>query len=61
MLVEDIDSGEVWGRSYRDAPEVDGMVCVSGEGTDALKPGGMIKSKINDCNENDLLGEAIHV
>ena len=34
VLVEEVDreSGEAWGRSYRDAPEVDGMVCVSGAG-----------------------------
>ena len=63
VLIEEADSEakEAWGRSYRDAPEVDGMVCVSGEGIDALKPGGMVKAEINDCSENDLFGEAIHV
>ena len=57
VLVEDIDSesGELWGRSYRDAPEVDGMVCVSG--TMSVKPGNIVRVEIQDCNENDLFGE----
>ena len=57
VLVEEADpeAGEVWGRSYRDAPEVDGMVCV--EGTN-IKPGGIVRAKIHDCSENDLFGEA---
>lgn len=56
VLIEDIDAenGGFWGRSYRDAPEVDGLVCVEGEG---LKPGDMIRAKVYDCNENDLFGE----
>ncbi|MBQ3654549.1 MAG: 30S ribosomal protein S12 methylthiotransferase RimO, partial [Synergistaceae bacterium] len=58
VLVEDIDeeAGEVWGRSYRDAPEVDGLVCVSGEGTESAGLGDIIRAKIFDCNENDLFG-----
>ncbi len=59
VLVEDIDeeAGEVWGRSYRDAPEVDGLVCVSGEETESVRLGDIIRAKIFDCNENDLFGE----
>ncbi|MBQ7154197.1 MAG: 30S ribosomal protein S12 methylthiotransferase RimO [Synergistaceae bacterium] len=59
VLIEEIDSenGEVWGRSYRDAPEIDGMVCV--EGADSVKLGDIVRAKINDCNENDLFGEAV--
>mgnify|MGYP002868604141 FL=1 len=58
VLVEEIDeeSGEVWGRSFRDAPEVDGLVCVSG----SAELGDMIRAKIYDCNENDLFGEVIN-
>ena len=58
VLIEEIDeeAKEAWGRSYRDAPEVDGMVCVSGEN---MKPGDKIRAKIYDCNENDLFGEKL--
>ena len=61
VLVEDIDheAKEVWGRSYRDAPEIDGLVCVSSENADTLKTGDIIRAKIHDCNENDLFGEIL--
>ena len=60
VLVEDIDAeaGEIWGRSYRDAPEVDGLVCVGMNGKSAAL-GDVIRAKIYDCNENDLFGEVI--
>ena len=57
VLVEELDpeAGEVWGRSFRDAPEVDGLVCVSGN----ARLGDIVRAKIYDCNENDLFGEEI--
>ena len=60
VLVEEIDAeaDEAWGRSYRDAPEVDGLVCV--EGAASMRPGDVVLAKINDCNENDLFGEVIN-
>jgi ribosomal protein S12 methylthiotransferase len=59
VMIEDIDdeSHEAWGRSYRDAPEVDGLVCVSG--LNDAKLGDVVRTKIYDCNENDLFGEVI--
>ena len=44
VLVEEVDgeSGEAWGRSYRDAPEVDGMVYVSGAGD--AEPGTFVRA-----------------
>jgi len=59
VLVEEVDgeSGEAWGRSYRDAPEVDGMVCVSGAG--GAVPGTFVRARITDCEEYDLFGEAV--
>ncbi len=59
VMIEEIDteSGEVWGRSYRDAPEVDGLVCV--EGAENVKAGDIVRAKIYDCAENDLFGEII--
>ncbi|MBQ4470126.1 MAG: 30S ribosomal protein S12 methylthiotransferase RimO [Synergistaceae bacterium] len=51
----DPESKDIWGRSYRDAPEVDGLVCVSG--LDRAKLGDVVKARIYDCVENDLFGE----
>ena len=58
VLVEDADeeSGEIWGRSYRDAPEVDGLVCASSEGRELPGPGDLIRVRITDCEEHDLFG-----
>ena len=59
VLIEGIDaeSGEFAGRSYRDAPEVDGLVFVSG--TEGVKAGDIVRAKIYDCAENDLFGEVL--
>lgn len=44
------------GRSYMDAPEVDGIVYVKGSG---LKVGNFVRAKIIDTYEYDLVGEAL--
>ena len=61
VLIEEIDNEahEAWGRSYRDAPEVDGLVCVSGIDEKVFKRGEIVRAKIYDANENDLFGEVI--
>ena len=59
VLVEEIDlEGDLaWGRSYRDAPEVDGMVCVESGGT--LAPGSWVDVEIVDSAEHDLFGAPV--
>jgi ribosomal protein S12 methylthiotransferase len=61
VLIEEKDPQEplYWGRSYRDAPEVDGSVCAS---TSSSEPeiGSFIKVRINEATEHDLFGEVIH-
>ncbi len=56
VLIEEIDSeaDSAWGRSWRDAPEVDGMVCVEDGGS--LVPGSMVEVEITDAEEYDLFG-----
>ncbi len=56
VLVEEVDeeAGEAWGRSYRDAPEVDGLVGISGAG-DAV-PGTFVRVRVTDGTEHDLFG-----
>jgi ribosomal protein S12 methylthiotransferase len=42
------------GRSYRDAPEIDGLVLIPGQ----LSPGEMIPTRITGAMEYDLVGES---
>ncbi|MDR2523245.1 MAG: 30S ribosomal protein S12 methylthiotransferase RimO [Synergistaceae bacterium] len=59
ILVEEADAenGLALGRSYRDAPEVDGMVCVdNGAG---LVPGTFVDVRVSDFAEHDLFGSAV--
>ena len=59
VLVDEIDADneEAVARSPWDAPEIDGNVFIPGA-TD-LKPGDMVKVKIVDAEEYDLIGERI--
>ena len=51
ILVEGYGQGLSVGRSYRDAPEIDGMVLVKGK----LKPGEMVKVRVVEALEYDLI------
>ena len=57
VLIEEIDTeaDSAWGRSWRDAPEVDGMVCVEDGGD--LTPGSMVEVEITDAEDYDLFGQ----
>ena len=57
ILVDEIsqDDGFAWGRSYRDAPEVDGLVGVA-EGAE-LTEGAFVEVLITDAEEHDLFAE----
>lgn len=55
VLIEGFDNGYSVGRSYRDAPEVDGLVLVPG----AHRVGAMLPARINSALEYDLVGEAV--
>jgi len=52
VLIEGTDNGISIGRSYRDAPEVDGLVLVKGE----ISPGKMISVHIDNAMVYDLSG-----
>ena len=56
VLVEGIEGDFYIGRSYRDAPEVDGEVLINKKGVKLL-PGNFYDVKITDYNEYDLFGE----
>ncbi len=59
VLVEDIDfqSREAWGRSYRDAPEIDGMTCVYSDSFKNIKPGKFVNVKVIDSQGTDLFAD----
>ena len=65
ILIERFDrqDGELVavGRSFRDAPEIDGVVLVDGFNKSAkkFKPGDVIRAKIESSIENDLFGKVI--
>jgi ribosomal protein S12 methylthiotransferase len=53
VLVEGQGDGLSVGRSYRDAPEIDGMVILPGE----APVGEMVAARITGAMEYDLIGE----
>ena len=60
ILVESLDTKDkiAWGRSYRDAPEVDGLIGAFYSGSKSvIKTGEFVYSKISDSAEHDLFGE----
>jgi ribosomal protein S12 methylthiotransferase len=55
MLVEGYDNGITIGRSYRDAPEIDGLVLAEGQ----AKVGQIVQAKIGSAMAYDLSGTLI--
>lgn len=57
VLVESVEPGEdlALGRSYREAPEVDGLVEIRGGG--ALQPGCFVTVTVKEALEHDLVAE----
>ena len=55
VLVEDVVEGWRVGRSHRDAPEIDGLVFVEGEGP----TGEIIQVEVTGAEEYDLFGSAV--
>ena len=56
VLIEGVGDGISIGRSYRDAPEIDGMVMLPGE----LPLGEIVPVRITEALAYDLMGEAKH-
>ncbi len=59
VLIDGIEGDYYIGRSYRDAPEVDGEVLIQLNGFN-LEAGNFCIVKCNDYNEYDLYAEVIH-
>lgn len=56
LIDEALGDGRFCGRTFRDAPEIDGLVYVSGKG---LRVGAFSSVKITDALEYDLVGETV--
>ncbi|NLL37557.1 MAG: 30S ribosomal protein S12 methylthiotransferase RimO [Fretibacterium sp.] len=56
VLVEEVELDQLLGRSYRDAPEVDGVVTLPRPGGMDFEPGCIVRARITDCDEHDLQG-----
>jgi ribosomal protein S12 methylthiotransferase len=55
ILVEGVGQGLIVGRSYREAPEIDGVVLSRGE----AKVGGFVRGRIVAAQEYDLVAELL--
>lgn len=55
-LIESNSDGVAIGRTYRDAPEIDGVVRISGC---AAQPGTIVNVKITEADEYDMAGEQV--
>ncbi|MCS3455308.1 ribosomal protein S12 methylthiotransferase [Aeromonas sp. BIGb0405] len=52
VLIDEVDEEGATGRSFADAPEIDGLVYLNGE--TGLKAGDMVKVRIDEADEYDL-------
>lgn len=57
VLIDYVEDGVAVGRTYADAPEIDGVVTI--EGDYGLQPGDMLPVIIEDADEYDLWGSPI--
>lgn len=56
-LVETVTKNSVIGRTYRDAPEIDGQIYIKSD--ELLNPGDIVNVKITSAEEYDLHGKSI--
>ncbi|MFQ2917763.1 30S ribosomal protein S12 methylthiotransferase RimO [Aeromonas allosaccharophila] len=57
IIIDEVDEEGATGRSFADAPEIDGLVYLNGE--TGLKPGDMVKVRIDESDEYDLWASLI--
>ncbi len=55
VLIDEVDAEGAVGRSYADAPEIDGAVILEGE--TGLNPGDMVRARVTGADEYDLWAE----
>ncbi|ORS00033.1 hypothetical protein BGP65_24125, partial [Escherichia coli] len=58
VLIDEVDEEGAIGRTYADAPEIDGLVYLNGETN--LKPGELVNVVIEHADEYVLWGSILH-
>ncbi|MCY9835399.1 30S ribosomal protein S12 methylthiotransferase RimO [Aeromonas media] len=58
VLIDEVDEEGATGRSFADAPEIDGLVYLNGE--TGLKPGDLVKVRIDEADEYDLWASLVN-
>ena len=59
VLIDAIDETGAIGRSYGEAPEIDGVVCLDGVGEEEVEIGEIYKATVIDTDEHDLWAELV--
>ena len=59
VLIDEVDDEGAIGRSSADAPEIDGLVYISGANVTHLQPGTMINAKVTAADDYDLWAELV--
>ena len=57
VIIDEVQSSGAVGRSYADAPDIDGIVNITSDRT--LNPGDIIKARITASDEYDLFGDMV--
>jgi ribosomal protein S12 methylthiotransferase len=57
VLIDSVDDERAVGRSYADAPEIDGTVILEDE--TEVKPGDVVRVSVTDASDYDLFGERV--
>jgi ribosomal protein S12 methylthiotransferase len=55
VLVDDVDGDELIGRTHREAPEIDGVVRLTG----SARPGALVRARVTGAFGPDLLAEGV--
>jgi ribosomal protein S12 methylthiotransferase len=57
VIIDDVDEDEATGRTYADAPEIDGNIYLDGE--NELEIGQIVRVRVTDADAYDLWGEVV--
>jgi ribosomal protein S12 methylthiotransferase len=57
VLIDEVDDSGAIGRSYAEAPEIDGIIAIPG--ASGIKPGDVVKARAVGATEHDLEAELI--
>ena len=59
VLIDEVTEGGAIGRTYADAPEIDGVVHLPGEAASELVPGMKVMAHITGADDHDLTGDLV--